>query len=206
MSCSTTVAEARHTRLIGAHAALWRCGVLLLVAAWLAMAAPARAATSGSGSAYGLYTSLSAVPLLGLPTTLTLGPSPTGVSGTAPADFNQSGSLLSISGSLLGASISAQTLAASTQSALASNAANSAASVQNLNLGLTLLGLQAQVVSSTASGTCKNGSVSLSGSSSLAGVSLSGLLQGLTVNASPAANTTLLNVAGIKIPLHGQHV
>jgi len=168
----------------------------------------ASAAGSGSGSAYALSTSLAATPLLGLQATLTLGPSPSGVSGTAPADFNQSGAVVSLAGNVLlgSAAVSANTLSASTRSALASEAVNSAAAVQTLNIALTLLGLQAQAVTTTAQATCRNGLVALAGTMGIAGAQTSGLLAGISIAANPAANTVLLNTSAVKVTINEQIV
>jgi uncharacterized repeat protein (TIGR01451 family) len=168
--------------------------------------AAAFGASAGSGSGFGLATDLTALPLLGAATHLQLGPAPANVSGSAPPDFDQSGTVVGISGSLLGGgvSVSSGTLNAGTQSTLLANDVRSDASVENLNLALTVLGLTAQTVTSSAAATCSAGSVALSGSSHLVGVGLSGLLLGATVDAFPAPNTVLLNVLGVRVTLNEQ--
>ncbi len=179
------------------------------VAAALAAAPPCWAASSGSGSGHGLQVNIAAVALVtGNPlATLSLGPSPNGVSGAAPPDFNVTGTSVSILGSILSGAVSvgSGTLNATTNSALGANAVQSAGSVQNFNAALgSLLSLTAQAVASSATASCSAGSVVFTGSSTLTNVAVGGAVGSPSVVANPAANTILLNVLGVRIVLNEQ--
>src|SRR5258706_6918612 len=136
---------------------------LFLVSAALVASSPLQAASAGSGSAFGMQTSLSAVPLLGLPSTLNIGPTPAGISGSAPPDFNKSGSVANVSGSQFngGVTVTSGVVSATTQSTLLSNIVSSTADVDNPNLFFTLFGLIAQKVTSNATASCNGSSESL---------------------------------------------
>src|ERR1700752_2028210 len=103
---------------------------LFLVFLFSLLPAHAWSASAASGSAFGIHSILSAVPVLGLPINSTLGPTPAGVSASAPPDFNVSATDDNTSQSVFGSAVvSSGRLTASTQSMLLANTVMSTADV-----------------------------------------------------------------------------
>ena len=170
------------------------------------------AQTTAMSSAYGESVNLRVLPLLGSGVTVGSGPLPL-VAGTAAPAFNQSGSLASItvSSALTGRLLATRLLAVHASSGVpATDTANADATVDNLALDivqhLPLLTLGADVVQSTAgfTGSCADGPA-LVGTTSIVNARLGGLLGvGLSISASPAPNTVLLSVPGLRVVLNEQ--
>jgi uncharacterized repeat protein (TIGR01451 family) len=190
----------------------WLITAALLIAQ-LTTAGAVAAETTAASSSYGEAVNLSAVPILGGGVTVTSGPVPQ-VGGTAPGPYTQSTSLASVaaSSSLTGPILSTGVINVSASSPVpATNQAAASAEVDNPSLGivgnLQLLTLSASQISSSAqiAGTCGT-ALTTTGSSQLTGAKLGGALASGTVNATPAANTELLNILGIRIVLNEQTV
>jgi uncharacterized repeat protein (TIGR01451 family) len=189
-----------------------RRGALFAGIALLAGAGALSAQTTAMSSAYGESVNLRVLPLLGSGITVGSGPLPL-VAGTAAPAFNQSGSLASItvSSALTGRLLATRLLAVHASSGVpAADTANADATVDNLALDivqhLPLLTLGADVVKSTAglAGSCADGPA-LVGTTSIVNARLGGLLGvGLSLSASPAPNTVLLSVPGLRVILNEQ--
>ncbi len=190
----------------------WLIAAALLIAQ-LTTAGAAAAETTAASSSYGEAVNLSALPIVGGGVTVTSGPVPQ-VGGTAPGPYAQSTSLASVaaSSSLTGPLLSTGVINVSATSPVpATNQAAASAEVDNPSLGivgnLQLLTLSAGQISSSAqiAGTCGT-ALTTTGSSQLTGAKLGGALASGAVNATPAANTELLNILGIRVVLNEQTV
>lgn len=188
--------------------------VALAAASSLALAAsPAFASATGQASAYGESVDLDLVPLLGGGVPINSGPTPT-TSGTAPAAFNNSQNLasVSVSGGATGQILSTGLLAVTaTSNAPTTDTASATATVTNPSLFIVgslvtrLLTLNATQIQATASITGSCGALSGSGTTTLNGASVGGTIgAGLSVPGSPAPNTTLVNLLGIRVVLNEQ--
>ncbi|HTQ81553.1 MAG TPA: choice-of-anchor P family protein, partial [Thermoanaerobaculia bacterium] len=172
------------------------------------------AQTTAKSSAFGESINLNLLPLLGQGIPVASGPLPT-VSGTAPAAYNQAGNLASagVSTVLTGSILSTGVINVHAASAVpgadtVSADANVANPTLNVVQALPLLHLTADTVSSSATigGSCAAGST-VSGATTIANAHLSGTLAGgLSIATSPAPNTLLLNLAGIRVVLNEQTV
>ncbi|MGE0808887.1 MAG: hypothetical protein AB7L76_25360, partial [Burkholderiaceae bacterium] len=183
--------------------------LVLACAAGLALHAPGWAASAGSGTANGLYVDLELLPLIGAPVPAALGPLPS-VTGSAPPDFNETDTELTANVSIPGAaSVGTGVIQVQTQSALQLNSVTSQASVDGLSLSLiSLLGLGADSVISTATASCSGSTPSFAGGTTIANGGGTGLLGGVSIDSTPAPNTQLLpgvlGPLGISITLNAQ--
>lgn len=183
-----------------------RCTVFVAVAFGAALASPAQAVViSGASSAYGEFVSLTTTPVIGVSATLTSGPLPQ-VSGTAPAPYNLSSSLLSVTvGQLLSAGLLDVAASSNVNGGLGSRFASGSASVASVTLDLLSAfgGISAQAIQSGATVNGDFGALSSSGTTTLVGLSVQGVA---AVNLSPAPNTVLLDALGLKVTLNEQIV
>src|SRR5688572_8186935 len=131
------------------------------------------AAYRGSGQAEAVNAAAALDVLLGADVNAAVGPLPAGISGTAPPDFNRSGTAagaqLVVGG--IGPLLSTGALSASTQSNLAAGTVTATADADDVGVTVgPLLSLAAAEVSSTATLTCNAGTAVPSGSSELTGL------------------------------------
>jgi hypothetical protein len=193
-----------------------RCAALA-VAVFCGLSGAALAQTAGSSSAFGESVSIQVLPLLGSPITVSSGPVPA-VAGSAPADYSLSGELarITVSSPALGTVLQAGLLDVDASSGVpATPSASADATVANAQLTLgtllaPILALSAQAVGSTAlvSGPCEAGSeAQTTGTTTLTAVQVTGPLGiHLSVPVQPAANTVLLDAAGVRVVLNEQIV
>jgi uncharacterized repeat protein (TIGR01451 family) len=190
---------------------VWKPALAAAALIGLLIPAAATAAASADSSAYGEKVTLSLVPLLGGGVNVSSGPVPQ-VSGTAPATYSQTNSLASaaVSGSLLGNILSTGVIdVAAASAAPGADQVSASAMVDNPQLAavgnLQLVTLSAaQITSSVAiSGTCGS-ALTTTAASVLTGAKLGGVLASGTINASPAPNTQVVNIGGIRIVLNEQ--
>lgn len=174
----------------------------------------AHAATSAEGSAFGVSADLQLLPALGSPVSASIAPTPS-VSGSAPADFDLTDSVVSAGTSISGAvELSTGAISVSSASSLGANQVDSAASADNTSLSIALLNavsLAADAIESSASASCSNGTVVLEGQTALAGASLSVLgLVNIDLDTAPSPNTSILpgvlGPLGLSIVLNEQIV
>jgi len=178
----------------------------------LGLAGTLAAQTTAKSSAFGESINLRLLPLLGSGIPIGSGPLPL-VAGTAPQPFNRSGSLASITVATpaTGRILAAGLLTVHASSGVPGTDSSAAdATVANLALDvvqrLPLLTLGADVVRSTValSGSCADGPVPV-GTTSIVNARVGGLLGiGISVAASPAPNTVLLNAPGLRVVLNEQ--
>ncbi len=189
------------------------------------MAVPAAAETTASSSAYGLSADLTVANAVHAQ----VGPV-SAVSGTAPDAYDKTSSVLTVNQNLalistpilnVKQALNASLLTSTAQSDYpATLDASASATVATLSAGLTskailapqlsLLGLAATTIQSTAAIDAANGLTAI-GSTTIQGLSLTGLgLGGLSINGSlfvnPDANTVLVDLLGLKIILNEQIV
>lgn len=187
------------------------------------MAVPAIAETTTSSSAYGISADLNVANVAHVG----VGPV-AAVSGTAPDAYDKSNSVLTVNQNLalisnpllnVRQTLNAGVLTSTAQSGYPGTPdASASATVASLSAGLTskvllipqlsLLGLTANTIQSTAAIDAANGLTAI-GSTTIEGLSLTGLgLGGLLINGSlfvnPNANTVLVDLLGLKIILNEQ--
>jgi uncharacterized repeat protein (TIGR01451 family) len=178
--------------------------MLVVPVVLLAISSCAFAATSGSSSAFGESVVLKILPILGSPVQITSGPLAS-VSGEAPPSYSSTNQVASVNvllGLLLSGGLRTGLLKVDASSNLPnSNSASADATVNNTQATLgALVGLTADVIQSSASASGNCGTLTSTGSTVLANAKLNGV----TVSASAAPNTVLLNAGGIRIVLNEQ--
>jgi len=164
------------------------------------------AQTTATSSAYGESVNIRLLPAFGNSgATLSSGPLPLAAGTAAPA-FNRAGNLATLSTGPTGRVLAAGLLAVHAASALpGAETANADATVTNLALDvvsrLPLLSVRADAVRSTAaiSGSCAGGPV-LTGTTAL----VNAKILGIRIAASPAPNTVLVSLPGLRLVLNEQ--
>jgi uncharacterized repeat protein (TIGR01451 family) len=187
--------------------------LVALAAIWLA-AMPAAAQTAADSSAFGESVSLTVLPVLGSGLQVGSGPQPQ-VSGSAPAAYSKSGSLLSanVSAALTGSILQTGVLDVSAASQVPGAVRTQGGAATHdvaLDLGhlLPLLTLDADLIQSAAivDGTCGSSLVATGSADLINAVAGGGLGLGLTIASHPGPNTVLLDAAGVKIVLNEQFI
>jgi uncharacterized repeat protein (TIGR01451 family) len=190
---------------------VWKSALAAAALIGLLIPAAATAATSANSSAYGEKVTLSLLPLLGGGVNVGSGPVPQ-VSGTAPAPYSQTNMLASasVSASLLGNILSTGVINVAAASTVpGTDQVSASAMVDNPQLAavgnLQLVTLAASQITSSAAigGTC-GAALTTTGASVLTGAKLGGVLASGNLNANPAPNTQVVNIAGIRIVLNEQ--
>ncbi len=174
----------------------------------LAVSGLLTAQTTAASSAFGESVNVKLLPLFGSSgATVTSGPLPLAAGTAAPA-FNQAGTLasLNLSTGPTGRVLATGILAVHAASAVPGvETANADATVNNLALDvvsrLPLLSLSADAVRSTAAitGSCAGGPV-LTGTTAL----VNAKILGIRIPASPAPNTVLVSLPGLRLVLNEQ--
>lgn len=187
-------------------------GVVLL----LSFSNLANAQTNGNSSSYGAFVDLNFLPLLGGGVDIDLGPLST-ASGSAvdPNTYTDSDTVASASVSTapLGNILSTGVLTVNADGDLSNDMTSSDATVDDLGAfvvsTLTLLSITADTVQSTAdvSGECGVSGLTATGTTTIENAAVGGTLGvGLNIDASPAPNTVLLDLLGIRVILNEQIV
>lgn len=187
---------------------LVRASIVLLCACCLTLPIVARAASAGTGAAQGIAATLQAQLLTLELLDANLGPLPS-VSGSAPPDFNLTDSVASAGVSIpLVTSLSTGVINTQTQSNLAANSVSSTAAVDGLAFQILagVLSLGADAVSSSVTASCVGGTPTFTGSTTIAGATISGLVGSPSIAVNPAPNTVLLDLLGIRIELNKQTI
>jgi len=191
---------------------------LLLVLSLLAVSEAGHATViSGSSSSYGLSADIDVTLLnvLGPPTIVNVsaGPAPTS-SGTAPAPYGDSDSLVSLSAGLPGVlGVSTDLLQTSAVSGIdgapGSSYAFADASVANLAISaLAQLSLSAELIRSATGVSGDHGTLVASGGTTLVNAAISGPLGSIALDVFPAPNTVVnvatLGLVGVSLILNEQ--
>lgn len=170
------------------------------------------AQTQMAGSAFSERVSLDVAPLLGSPVQVRSGPLPQ-VSRSSSTNFSASDQVASVGVStpLTGSILDTGLLRVTTNGTTSPTTSEvlSTSSIENVNLRLlgilTLLGLQADKIESSARLSGCGAAMVATGTTNLVNARLSGTLGlGINVPLNPAPNTVLLNLAGIRIVLNEQ--
>src|SRR5689334_15444162 len=165
---------------------------------------PAAEATviSGASSAFGESVSLTLTPLLGPPVVVTSGPLPT-VSGIAPPPYNNANSVLSASvANVLTTGVLSVHASSDVDGLPGTRFAAADATVDDLSMSLLgVLGVNVTTIQSTANISGDYGALVRTGTTTLEGISVNG---SPVIDLTPAPNTVLLNLFGVKIVLNEQ--
>lgn len=160
--------------------------------------------TSGSSTAYGESVNLTVTPLVGLAATVTSGPLPV-ATGTAPAPYDNSNSLLSASVvNVLMTGLLDVHASSNVDGLPGAKFAWASATVNDLavNLLLGALGINATTIQSTANVSGDFGALTRAGTTTIENLSVNPGL--LTASATPAPNTVLIDALGLKVTLNEQ--
>ena len=192
----------------------------LIAATWLALSGTSAVAQRASSSAYGVSANEQVSAAGVVNANVSVGPI-SQASGAAPPPYNNSSTVASVSKNaalttgLTGVTQGRQTGILTSSASGTATGAQATATVNNLQLtesqaGLltSLLGLGATTIQSHSQASSVGG-LSASGSTTIEGLTLYGLLtSGLTIDGSlyvnPAPNTVLLSIAGLSIILNEQ--
>lgn len=180
-----------------------RLGLGLAVLAGAAQVAPASAAVvSASSVAFGETLTLVTAPPLVAPVTLTSPQQPV-ASGTAPAPYNVTQTAIPLAvGTVLSTGTLTSTAASNVDGLAGARSVNASSTVQNLAISiLTVLGLTADSVFSSADISGSPGALTPLATTTIANLRLAGALVPTGVI---APNTVILNAAGVKVTLNEQ--